>query len=378
MNIFLISRGYPEKQDPQWGIFEAQQAQALRQLGHRVTILVVDCRARFYFRKFGIRHLKEDGVYVYYLFPFKILGLKSLMTKANQWMIRRLFRKVVRREGNPDIVYSHYLNLMLGCLPLKKEFDGPIIGLEHWSELLKDNMDPWVNKTALYVYPQMDHVLAVSPALSKRINEHYGVEAKTVPNMVNPAFIKAAKEFNRHTPFRFCTVARLVKLKNLDVLVKAAGILRDRGLDFSLKIAGTGDELKNLSNLISKLELTAKVSLLGRLDSNGIVDLMAESDAFVLASARETFGVVFIEAMAMGLPVIAGDNGGPKDIVNESNGILVPPGDVDALADAMQKMMENYEDYDHKAIARECEAKYSPVNVARQIENIFVETIGKR
>jgi glycosyltransferase involved in cell wall biosynthesis len=72
-----------------------------------------------------------------------------------------------------------------------------------------------------------------------------------------------------------------------------------------------------------------------------------------MASDFETFGVVLIEALAMGRPVIATDCGGPREIVNESNGMLVPARDNGALARAMQRMVEQrhrYEPMSHQAV----------------------------
>ena len=379
MNIFVISRGYPESHDPQWGIFEASQAKALRALGHKVTILAVDGRTRFYPRKIGIKHLKEEGAYIYHLFPFSLLSFSPrLVTRVNQWMMRRLFRKVAVKEGTPEVIYAHYLNNMQNCMMIKPEFDGVIVGLEHWSELLRPKVDETVDITARKVYRKLDKVLTVSPALRDSLKKHYGVNATYVPNMVADEFINASRVRKPGDRFEFCAIGRLVEIKNFDLLIKAAAMLRDKGVDFSVKIIGSGPEQSDLIRLITELQLEGRVKLLGMRTRNEIIEILNSCDALVLPSDYETFGVVLIEAMAMGLPVIACNAGGPVDIIDESNGILIPVHDTGALADAMQYMAENFNKYDCEKIATECANKYSGENVARKVVEIFQELISKK
>ena len=75
MNIFIIARGYPSKKEPHWGCFENDQAEALANLGHKITILSVDARFRFYWRPLGIQHKTERMVSIYNIFlcPYALL-----------------------------------------------------------------------------------------------------------------------------------------------------------------------------------------------------------------------------------------------------------------------------------------------------------------
>jgi glycosyltransferase involved in cell wall biosynthesis len=91
----------------------------------------------------------------------------------------------------------------------------------------------------------------------------------------------------------------------------------------------------------------------------------------VLASDSETFGVVFIEALACGVPAAGTACGGPEDIIHEGNGILVPVGDVHALAEAMITIADNRDRYDSAELSREAVSKYSPHEVARRILEVY-------
>lgn len=98
---------------------------------------------------------------------------------------------------------------------------------------------------------------------------------------------------------------------------------------------------------------------------------MAACDCFVLPSRYETFGVVYIEAMASGKPVIATACGGPDDFVTQENGLLVPVGEVSALARAMQQMMTSRHQYDSDKIRESVQSRFSSQAIAGQLEQIY-------
>ena len=104
--------------------------------------------------------------------------------------------------------------------------------------------------------------------------------------------------------------------------------------------------------------MQSNIHLIGKKNKKDIVVLLQQSDLFILPSRSETFGVVYIEAMACGLPIIATDCGGPRDIVTESNGLLIP-------------------NEDRKAIAEDCQARFSSEVIAKQLTQIFEDTIKK-
>ena len=102
---------------------------------------------------------------------------------------------------------------------------------------------------------------------------------------------------------------------------------------------------------------------------------MSESDCFVLASRRETFGVAYIEAMAMGLPVIATKCGGPEDFVTNENGILVPVDDIDKLKEALIKMHQNIDLYDREKISSSTRESFAPSTIAKHLIEVYKNVI---
>lgn len=98
----------------------------------------------------------------------------------------------------------------------------------------------------------------------------------------------------------------------------------------------------------------------------------------MLYSKMETFGVALAEALSCGVPVIAGNIGGPNDFVDDSNGILVPPDNPMALHDAMKLMLEKAESYDREKIRARIVERYDRKVIVRRLESIYRQALGGR
>jgi glycosyltransferase involved in cell wall biosynthesis len=131
------------------------------------------------------------------------------------------------------------------------------------------------------------------------------------------------------------TVGRLTTVKGQDVLLQAVSELRQSGEDVFLILLGEGERRGELEERARRLKLSGNIRFLGWRPDVALV--MASFDIFCLPSLNEGMGKVLVEAMAMGLPVVASDVGGIKDLVHHGeNGLLVPPGDAAALAETLR------------------------------------------
>lgn len=147
-------------------------------------------------------------------------------------------------------------------------------------------------------------------------------------------------------PFRLVYMGRLYPLKGLAQTLDALAQAR-REREITLDILGDGPERDALQARVARLGLVGVVRFHGFLPQRDCARHLAQADALILASLRECGGAVVLEAMAMGLPVIASDWGGPADYLDESCGILVPPTPrawfVARLAEAMLALADNPE-----------------------------------
>lgn len=382
MKIALIANGYPDKREPQWGCFERDQALALQRLGHQVSILYIDGRFRTYWRKIGLVHYKDSGLSVYgmFLIPKRWLGRISRKTsyRMSLWMMNFVYRAYEKAEGKPDIIYAHYIWNIAYASMLKEKYGIPLVGIEHWSGLTKEQLPPGPLFRENIGYKRTDKLLAVSESLQSHIYRHFGKESTVVYDMLGQEFVSTDMKKRKNTqPFRFIAVGSLIHRKGFDLLLKAFSKSELKKKECRVVIIGGGSEKANLMDLAKQLNISDNVTLVGRKTKGEIICTMQDSHVFVLSSHAETFGVVCIEALSQGLPNIATVCGGPEEFINGNNGILVPPGDVDALSNAMIDMYNNYSKYDSVAIAEECKRRFAPQVIANQLSTIFETVINK-
>ena len=376
MHILIISHGYPTVKDPQWGCFEKDQAEALVNMGHRVTVAVVDMRFRPFNQTMGISHINDGAIsaYIYFLLSGKLIPSRMGHLVAERMMLR-LYRKIFRAEGIPDVIYAHYMFSIAKLRLVKQKYAIPVVGIEHWSELNKSTLPRRLMQLGRTAYSLTDRLLAVSPSLQAHMKRHFGVKAEVVCDMVSNVYLQSVIPPKTAKPFVWLAVGSLIHRKGYDVLIEAFAQLGDTE---QLIIIGSGTESERLHAQAEQLGIADRVRFTGMLDKQAIVSLMNESNAFVLPSRGETFGVAYIEAMAMGLPVIATLCGGPEYFVSSDNGLLVDIDNVEQLTKAMKQMEKTIDKYQPETIRAYVQERFSAKAIAGQLEEIFENVIKQQ
>ena len=173
--------------------------------------------------------------------------------------------------------------------------------------------------------------------------------------------------------FVVLTIARLVGRKGLDTLIRAVG---RAGAPVVLELVGDGPERGTLERLAAD-EAPGRVRFAGPVDAAGKAVRLATADAFALVSLHEGFGLVYLEAMNAGLPVVAGDAGGQTDLLrHEDDALLVPPSDPTALAAALRRLADDGALRRRLATAgRSAAAGYTPERMAARYEDVYRRAI---
>ncbi len=179
-------------------------------------------------------------------------------------------------------------------------------------------------------------------------------------------------------PVELVTVARLVARKRLDDLLQAVAALPD--LDLRLRVVGDGPQRRHLEGLAQRLGIAARVSFTGFVDEPTKHAILATADLFVLASAHEGFGLVYLEAMQHGLPVVASVDGGQADFLADGRtGRLVPTGAVGPLAEAIRDLAIDRSRRDRIAAHnRTVAAEHTLAATARHYATLFAALVGQR
>ena len=387
MHVLIIPSWYPETPEDVDGIFFRLQAQALQRSGLKIGVTAPVFRsmrgkpASVINGGYGIRSYTEENIptYVYksmYFFPRLPYLDRHRWVRAG-W---KLFKRYVRDHGTPDIIHAHSMN-HAGILAqqIHEKTGIPFVLTEHSSTYARKLIRNWQRPAMLQSAQQCSARIAVSKDFCRLLETEYGgLDWQYIPNSLSPAFIRPVDLANKpkNAEFTFCSVAHLNYNKGFDILLPAFAEALKTHPDLKLKIGGTGLIASQLHNLAAELGLENSVEFLGGLQNDQVLDLMFRSDAFVLASRNETFGVVFIEALSQGLPVAATRCGGPQTIINENNGILVPVGDVQALAGALVSLYENRGRYDAQTLRADCLSEFGEEAVVRQITAVYKTILG--
>jgi glycogen(starch) synthase len=164
-----------------------------------------------------------------------------------------------------------------------------------------------------------------------------------VGNGVNLDEFNSTLKYQHQRPY-VLSVGRFVQKKGFDILIQAFAKVTGKHPEVDLIIAGDGEELNRCKSLALQLGLNQKVFFLGAVDHQTVVELLLQCEIFVLPSRREPFGLVILEAMAAGKPVVATRVGGVPEIVSHlENGLLVEPDSPEELSKATCLLLDDPE-----------------------------------
>lgn len=380
-HILLIPSWYATDKNLVRGVFFDVQAEALLKQGNKVGLLVPPTKLRSWHGLAEVRqYWRSDPAELLIkadlpvpLYRMRWWGWRaSLLPWLRGGLILPAFDQYCREQGTPDVIHGHsvlyggYLAAYIG-----KKRNIPVVLTEHSTNFINRYILPGQGHFVRYALRNSSKILAVGATLAQYIRafapEH---QIEIVPNTINTDFFAPGDELLPRSPFLITSIGSLIRRKGYHILLHAfAATLKNDQVE--LNIIGAGKTENELRALVANLGITHQVHFLGRLDNSGVRDVMQKSHVIVSASFVETFGVTLIEAMACGKPVIATRSGGPESFVTDQTGILIPPGDVPALAQALQEMRENYSRFDPQYIRQYCVENFSEQVVAQQLQAIY-------
>ena len=270
--------------------------------------------------------------------------------------LRRLLRKRRYDALVSHIWYCDFLSLLADLTTPQKV---PRICFVHsdYRRLLGDlgSTILWRNRIALHLtqrlYRRAHRVVFLTEATRREICRRTGLpEERTtvIPNGVDPARLRALARDGEPLPWpgsglRIVAVGRLAPEKGYDLLLEALARIRDRGLEASLLILGEGPERSRLERMIEGMRLGNRASLPGFVRNP--FPTIRHAEMAVLSSRWEGLPNAILEAMALGTPVLSADcPSGPRTLREEGAGVLVPPDDVEGLAEGLARLIQSVEE----------------------------------
>lgn len=314
-----------------------------------------------------IEHSKND---------FKVLTYPRFINipflRAFSFVLFGFFRGILK---DFDIIHAHYAvpQGLLGLL-LKYTRRRPLVITVHGSDITVLSKNPVLRPILGFVLKNADNVIAVSTFLKGEV-ERLGVpkgKVEVIYGGVTIVTIPEKEEAFDPAGRVIVFVGSLVPQKGVDTLIESFKEIKIK--DTSLVIVGDGPERKRLEALAMGIK---DIQFLGRRE--GLKSILTKSDVLVLPSREEGFGLVLLEAMALGTPVVATNVGGIPEIVEDGvSGILVEKDNPKQLADAVVKVLEDEEL--RKTIienGREKAKRFTWEKMSSEVDRVY-EDIGAR
>lgn len=388
--ILVIPSWYP----PDGGYFFREHSEAMQKMGWQVDLLVN--------RLVGVRKLFQAGLSA--LRPYRVgeeSGLRVIRSSclklpgSEKYNIRkwargtsRMYRRYEKQFGMPGLLLVHSVTWAgYAAYLINREHGIPYVIVEHrsffvWStERARQMVKPFHLPFFEKAYGHCEKLILVSESLRRGIEALVPTTKKrimVIPNMIREDLFLPPAEPRKSDPFLFIWAGRLEHVKGVDLLLEAVKLLSDKTeRRFSVRLAGKGSLREELEQQSKKLGISDRVKFLGRLSREEMQEEMQGANCFVLSTRYEAFGVVLIEAMATGLPVIATRSGGPDSIVNRDNGLLVERENADELAGAMEQIMAHIHEYPADRIRTQTLQKYGDASVMEQYNHLFIHLLNE-
>lgn len=374
MTILLLTHSYPDSTNTWRGSFIKDQAKLLST--DNTVILVwfkIDYEHLAPFEKYSFLKVKTGNLTEY------TLTIKRSVPIINQinylFQTYRFINLEILNKFRPDVIHSH-LSYPAGFLGTLLQIRKKIPGLITEHSRITNYFRSWVHRLCInYTLKNATSFITVSTSLKEEINSIYPRRIVVIHNSVDTSKFRLSQSI--HEPL--LNIGFLGGLgnnnKGLDLLLKAVSLIGNN--NWFLHIGGKGMLLEEYRSIAKEYGILSNCKFYGEIERDKIADFYSCLDLFILPSRYETFGIVLIEAMACGIPVIATKCGGPQEIITEPTGILIEKDNIEELLAAIMNMAENLKTYNKETIRKYAEENFGQQAFIVRISREYQEAITK-
>jgi glycosyltransferase involved in cell wall biosynthesis len=389
--ILILPSWYP----PDGGGFFKDHAEALHSKNFEVDVLVnrvLGVTSHSLFQIVDSRRYRKSvegplSVFRSGYFKWPLLEKRNLKGWVNKYL--DIYKEYRNKNGDPAIIIAHS-TIWAGYVAarIKELYNIPYILVEHRSRFARDveaaqkMIREWYFPYIRSSLVKADKVITVSKALDNQlISISPGIRNKiaTIPNLIDTDFFTLPDKKRDKEPFIIISFGILEYVKGFDILIRAfAKFVEENEGEFFLRIGGRGTKYRKLHKLARELGVGDRVSLHGYVPREEVKREMQLANLFILPSRFEAFGVVLIEAMATGCPVISTYSGGPEYIVKESDGLLVEPENISQLKEAISEIYNNYEKFSADDIRKDVVENYTKEVIRDNYHQIIRDILNEK
>ena len=265
--------------------------------------------------------------------------VQPLQRRAHRrWLVRRLSAC----GGSGALVQVHFYN-HLACAALAWAQQRGVPCIWHYHASMNPGLRAYyreiLSEDEVKTLGAADAVVVLAPCIAEGARDLLGPRASVhvIPNWV--ALPGVPRELTEQETYTVGALGRLVPNKGFEDLIEALALCRDRGNTVRCLVAGDGPLRGDLEALAARREVQSEVEFVGPVPPDRVDDFLARLDVLVMPSLSEGMPMAVLQAMASGLPVVGTAVGGTAELVRPgTSGLLVPPGDSAALADALAEL----------------------------------------
>lgn len=365
MRILVLTSTFPDSIESWNGIFVKEQVDAIAK-EHDVCVVKVQVDYSM-FKPFFSHKIQKNTSFGYPLHRIIVSKSFPIYNQFNYLLTSYWSLKKIVSDFKPDLIHCHY-SYPSGVIAslISRSYKIPFVTTEH-TRIKTTFRSFFHRKLSIFAMRRAYRIVAVSNTLKSEIELEGIKNIEVIPNVIN------VEKFNSNnqsqSPFIIGFLGSLnTHNKGLDILLNACANLP---FEFSIRIGGNGKHLEYYKDLAKELGLESKCNFREEILSQNIPDFYKNLSVFVLPSRYETFGIVLVEAMSSGVPVIASKCGGPLDIVNYISGILVDTDNKEQLAKALINIHSNYTNYRSEDIKAYALNSFSSVPFMLKINNLY-------
>lgn len=322
------------------------------------------------------KNLKIESSFQYQLDSPLVLNILSKISFQRKRRIMKEQYDPVFHANKPDIIHAHTL-FSDGSLAYRynRKYGSPYLVAVRASDVdvfLK--YKPWLKALGKQILEHASYIIFISPSLKRKFHLSFGdqYESKSlvISNGINKSFFSGNnfphKEY--HTPVKLLYVGSFLKRKRVPTLIRFVN--NNPG---ELTIVGEGgNEEKNVHKMIQKSANTNHLGLIK--DPHKLAEIYRDSDIFIMLSKRETLGLVYLEAMSQGLPVIFLKGTGIDGLFGEGEvGVGVGSESDDAIEVAIKKVLSDYQTISSICVEKAREFNWS--NISNKYYQLYTESL---
>ena len=379
--VLWLPSWYPCRLAPYDGDFIQRHAQALSEFIPVQVVHIIRDKERKVTKDFVITENQIGNLTeIIICYAIKNYSLSIIDKIVSTWKFntvsRRYLKKLFYTKTLPSAIHVHVAyKAGLIALWLKKKYKLGYFVTEHWTGYDRNmpgnyfTMPTVLQNMIRKIFFNAKMITPVSEDLGKKISAIVpSANMHSIPNVVDQSLFYLQEKKN--LVFRFIHNASILKeQKNTEGLLSVLSQLSKMKTGWDCIIYGPVSE--ELIALCHQTGLNDKVKFTGLISYAEVADIARTATVYVSFSNYENQPCSILEALCCGVPVIATRVGGIPEIINDRNGMLITPGNDSELLQAMNKMMENIQDYNNSRIAEEAKAMFSYEAVGKQLLSLY-------